>query len=159
MAIDVWAPFSAYASLEQELHTLLDRIGARPWLEGFGWKPDTDIYRHDGCLVVQAELPGIDPEADLTVDIRENVLEIVGERAESAEVDEKNRYVCERRFGAFRRTVMLPDGVDATAVTATFDNGLLTVRVPLPEVPPGGAERRLTRVPVDVHGEARADGR
>ena len=74
MAIAKWAPFSAFTSLEQEMHSLLDRLGARPWLEGFGWKPDTDIYRRGGILVVEAELPGLDPSRDLTVDVDDGVV-------------------------------------------------------------------------------------
>jgi HSP20 family protein len=146
----VWAPFSAFTSLEQEMHSLLDRIGARPWLEGFGWKPDTDIYRDDESLVVQTELPGIDPAEDLAVDVEDNVLQITGDKTQSREVSENDRYVTERRFGSFRRNVMLPNGVDPDTVTADFDNGLLTVRVPLPDVPEGGKEPRLTRIDIDV---------
>lgn len=143
MAIAKWAPFSAFTSLEQEMQSLLDRIGARPWIEGFGWKPDADIYREEGSLVVQAELPGLDPEADLDITVEGNVLQITGEKSESHEIDETNRYVSERRFGSFRRSVMLPDGVDPDAVTAGYDNGVLTVRVSLPETPPQEETRKV----------------
>ena len=68
MSEERWAPFQAFASLEQEMHSLLDRVGARSWVDGFGWRPDTDIYRDDSGMVVQLELPGIDPLADLDVD-------------------------------------------------------------------------------------------
>jgi len=149
MAIAKWAPFSAFTSLEQEMQTLLDRIGARPWLEGFGWKPDADIYREEGILVVQAELPGIEPDADLDITIESNVLQIKGEKTESHEIKEADRYVSERRFGSFRRSVMLPEGVDPAAVSAEYDNGVLTVRVTLPETPAEG-EPHKTRVDVAV---------
>jgi HSP20 family protein len=149
MAIARWAPFSAFTSLEQEMQSLLDRIGARPWLEGFGWKPDADIYREEGTLVVQAELPGLDPEADLDITVESNVLQIKGEKSESHEVDETNRYVTERRFGSFRRSVMLPEGVDPETVTADYDNGVLTVRVTLPETP---SEEEPRKIHVDVAG-------
>ena len=115
------------------MHSLLDRIGARPWLEGFGWKPDTDIYRDDSELVVQVELPGLDPDADLDIEVEDNVLQIKGEKTQSAEIHETDCYVNERRFGAFYRSVMLPDGVTAKDIVASYDNGVLTVRVPLPE--------------------------
>ena len=52
MAITRWAPFSAFTELEQEMHTLLDRFGGRPWLEGFGWHPDIDVFRYNDELVV-----------------------------------------------------------------------------------------------------------
>jgi HSP20 family protein len=129
------APFRAFTELEQEMHTLLDRIGARPWMEGFGWKPDSDIYRDGRALVVEVELPGVDPSADLEVHVEGNVLEVTGARFQSSGVDEADRYVTERRFGRFARRVMLPGPVDPAAVTADYANGLLTVRVPLPELP------------------------
>ncbi len=149
MAIARWAPFSAFTSLEQEMQSLLDRIGARPWSEGFGWKPETDIYREEGALVVRAELPGLDPDADLDITVESNVLQIKGEKSESHEVDEADRYVSERRFGSFQRSVMLPEGVDPEAVTADYDNGVLTVRVALPATP---SEDEPRKVHVDVAG-------
>jgi len=151
MTIARWPPFSAFTSLEQEMQTLLDRIGARPWLEGFGWKPDADIYREEGTLVVQAELPGLDPDTDLDITVESNVLQIKGEKTESHGVDEADRYVAERRFGLFRRSVMLPEGVDPESVTANYDNGVLTVRVLLPETP---SDEEPRKVHVDVAGTA-----
>jgi HSP20 family protein len=147
MAIMKWAPFSAFTELEQEMHSLLDRVGARPWVEGFGWKPDTDIYREDSTLVVQAELPGLEPAKDLDISVENNVLQIKGEKSESKEVSETDRYVSERRYGSFQRSVMLPEGVDPEAVSATYDNGILTVRVPVPETP---TEEETHKVHVDV---------
>ena len=151
MAIKKWAPFSAFTELEQEMHSLLDRVGARPWLEGFGWKPETDIYRDNGTLVVQAELPGLDPAEDLEIDVEENVLQIKGTKSESKEVSETDQYVTERRYGSFRRSVMLPNGVDPAAVSAVYDNGILTVRVPLPE---DSTEEETRKVHVDVAVES-----
>ncbi len=133
MAIMKWAPFSAFTELEQQMHSLLDRIGARPGLEGFGWKPDTDIYREKEDLVVQVELPGLGPDDDLDITVESNVLQIKGEKSESKEIKEGDRYVKERRYGSFQRSLMLPDGVDPATVRAGYDNGVLTIRVPLPE--------------------------
>jgi HSP20 family protein len=151
VAIKQWAPFSAFTELEQEMHSLLDRVGARPWLEGFGWKPDTDIFRDNGTLVVQAELPGLDPAKDLEIDVEENVLQITGEKSESKEIKETDQYVTECRYGSFRRSVMLPDGVDPAAVSAAYDNGILTVRVPLPEE---SAAEETRKVHVDIAVES-----
>lgn len=147
MAIVKWAPFSAFTSLEQEMHSLLDRIGARPWLEGFGWKPDTDIYRDDNMLVVEAELPGLDPEADLEIAIEQNVLQIKGSKSESKETSDTDAYVRERRHGSFFRSVMLPEGVDPHSVTAAYHNGILVVKVPLPDTAP---EHETQRIRIDV---------
>lgn len=148
MAITKWAPFGAFTELEQEMQTLLDHFGGRPWLEGFGWRPDTDIYRDDTNLVVEVDLPGIDPSGDVHLHVVENVLRIEGEKCESSAIDDANRYLRERRCGRFSRSVMLPDGVDTAAVTAHYENGTLTVRIPIPETAPDGDHPY--EIPVDA---------
>jgi len=79
-----WEPFGAFTELEQEMQALLDHIGGRPWLGGFGWRPDTDIYRNDTTLVVEVDLPDIDPSVDLHLQIVDTVLRIEGEKCKSA---------------------------------------------------------------------------
>ena len=142
--------FQAFTSLEQEMHSLLDRVGARSWVEGFGWRPDTDIYRADSVLVVQLELPGIDPLEDLEVDVEDNVLQISGRKTQAPDVTETDRFITERRFGPFHRDVMLPDEVDASGITAVFDNGILTIRVAWPAETPKETPSERVRVSVVV---------
>ena len=142
--------FQAFTSLEQEMHSLLDRVGARSWIEGFGWRPDTDIYRADSVLVVQLELPGIDPLEDLEVDVEDNVLQISGRKTQAPDVTETDRFITERRFGPFHRDVMLPDEVDASGISAVFDNGILTIRVAWPAEPPKETPSKRVRVSVVV---------
>lgn len=132
MAIMRWAPFSAFASLEREMQDMLDRFGSRPLLEGFEWKPSTDIYREGDKLIVRAEIPGIDPEEELTVELKDGVLHISGEKKVEKEISEDNRYLKECRYGSFRRQVVLPEGVDPESIHADFDNGILMVTVPVP---------------------------
>lgn len=143
-----WAPFGAFTELEQEMHTLLDHFGGRPWLEGFGWRPDTDIYRDDATLVVEVDLPGIDPAIDLQIHVINNVLRIEGEKCDSPAVDEADRYLRERKCGSFSRSVMLPDGVDARSVIAVYENGILTVRIPIPDLSP--AEGNVHEIHIQV---------
>ena len=114
------------------MQDLLDRLSVRPMATGFPWKPVTDVFRENGTLVVRSELPGIDPETELTIDVEGNVLHIAGEKKTEREVEDEHRYLRERRFGSFRRDVLLPEGVDAEAITASYDQGILTVEVPLP---------------------------
>ena len=148
MAITKWAPFGAFTELEQEIHTLLDHFGGRPWLEGFGWRPDTDIHRDGETLVIEMDLPGIDPSRDLQIQTVNNVLRIEGEKCEPADVRESDRYIHERRCGCFHRSVMLPDGVDTGLIGAFYDNGTLTVRIPVPDVPV--ADGQYHQVPIEV---------
>ena len=133
MAVIRWAPFRTFASVERELQSMLDRFSPRPWIEGLGWKPFTDVFREEGELIVRAELPGIDLETGLTIDVEDNVLHIEGEKKEEKEVKDEHRYVKECQYGSFHRDIVLPDGVDVDQIKASYENGVLTVRIPVPE--------------------------
>lgn len=132
MAITRWAPFSAFTSLEREMQDVLDRFELRPWSGDFAWKPSTDIFREGDELVVRAEIPGIDPDEGLTIEIEDNVLRITGDKSVEKEIEKEHLYLHECRFGSFRRDVLLPEGVDIDAITAHVDHGVLTVRIPAP---------------------------
>ena len=146
MAITRWEPFGMFTSLERDMHELLDRLSVRPVTEGFAWKPATDVVRENGTLVVRTELPGIDPKEELAIDVEDNVLHITGEKTTVHKVEDEHRYLRERRFGSFRRELLLPEGVDPETVTATYDDGVLTIEVPLPV----DADEEPTKVTVPV---------
>jgi HSP20 family protein len=98
----------------------------------FEFRPTTDIVRENGTLVVTAELPGIDAGKDVQIMLEGDVLVIKGEKTAEKELTNEDRYLHERHFGSFERRVPLPDGVDADSIVATYDKGVLTVRVALP---------------------------
>lgn len=130
MAIAKWAPFNAFTTLEHEFQSLVDRLGiSGPAVD---WKPTCDVFREEGSLIIKAELPGVDPESGVRVEIHDGVLNIAGEIESDTEKEDGGVFVHERRSGKFRRDIMLPDGVDLDLIEATFDNGLLTVTVPVP---------------------------
>ena len=83
-------------------------------------------------------LPGIDPK-ELDVTVTGNQLVLSGEKKESSEHDEKDFYRSETRYGSFRRTVPLPEGVDTENVDAQYANGVLTLR--LKKIAPAAAKR------------------
>ena len=82
----------------------------------------------DGAYVVRAEIPGIDPDKDLEVTVADGVLTISAERRE--EISEKHR--SEFHYGSHVRRVAMPKGVDPESVTGTYDDGILTLTMPLP---------------------------
>jgi HSP20 family protein len=82
--------------------------------------------------VVRAELPGIDPEKDVSVSIVDGALEIKAERREQSEQKEKDSYRSEFRYGSFVRRLALPDGVQQDDITASYKDGVLEVRSPVP---------------------------
>ena len=92
--------------------------------------------RDGDSLVVRAELPGIDPEKDVDVSIRDGALHIRAFREERSEQKEKDSYRSEFRYGSFSRTLPLPEGATADDVTASYKDGVLEVTVPVPSQPP-----------------------
>ena len=92
------------------------------------WSPAVDVAENDKELTVRAELPGMDPK-DLDVSVTGNQLVLSGEKKESSEHDGKDFYHSETRYGSFRRTIPLPDGIDAENVDAQYANGVLTLHL------------------------------
>lgn len=90
-----------------------------------------DAYRDSGSFVVQLEIPGVDPEAiDLTVE--QNVLTVHAER-KPVYANDVERVVAERSYGVFSRQLFLGESVDADKLTASYDAGVLTIRIPVAE--------------------------
>ncbi len=88
-----------------------------------------DVYRDGEDLVARLDLPGVDPANDVTVEVVGRRLVVRGERKDQRAEDTKGRRISEVRFGSFRRVVTLPKAVDADAVRASYDAGVLTVTV------------------------------
>ena len=95
------------------------------------WMPAMDLVEAGEHFVVKADLPGM-TEADVNIEIHDNVLTISGERKAELEDKHEGFYRLERTSGSFSRALTLPEGIDPAAVTATFANGVLEVRFPKP---------------------------
>ena len=107
---------------------LLDEFLGEP-ARGRGFAPSVDVNESTDEYVVTAELPGAKPE-DVTVELHEGVLTLRGEkRSERDEHKEHARYV-ERTFGSFSRSFSLPPNADDEKVQASFEDGVLTLRIP-----------------------------
>jgi HSP20 family protein len=91
--------------------------------------PALDMYEKDGQIVVKAELPGIAAD-QIEVTVTGNELKLSGERKEEKEVREEDYFHSERTYGRIFRSVVLPDGVDTDAVTATVKDGVVEVTLP-----------------------------
>lgn len=124
------------------------------WLEGdvsstfgsFGLAPHVRVedFVEDGEYVLRAELPGIDPDKDLSVQVDGNIVTIRGERSE--ETRTKNRR--ELHYGSFSRSVTLPTGVDATGIRADYTDGVLELRASMSE-----ADTEARTIPIQRRGE------
>jgi HSP20 family protein len=97
--------------------------------ETHGFVPAADVERDGDDAVVRLELPGLDAERDVTVEIDGGRLVVRGERRDERTEERGGRSLREVRYGSFRRSFGLPAHVTSDAVTASYDAGVLTVRV------------------------------
>jgi HSP20 family protein len=104
-----------------------------------GWMPAVDVSESDDQVVIRAEIPGV-MARDLDVTISGTTLTISGKKEEREETEQEDFFRSERRFGAFRRTIELPDTIDADRVNADCENGVVTIRV---AKQPGQRSRRV----------------
>ncbi len=91
--------------------------------------PATDVVETENEFQITAELPGMD-EKDIELTLSDDLLTIKGEKSEEREEKEKDYYLSERRFGSFRRSFRLPEGVNADKISAEFSKGVLTITLP-----------------------------
>ena len=85
----------------------------------------------DGTIVLRAELPGLDVDEDVDIHVEDGRLTISGHREEREENREKGAYRSEFRYGSFERTVRLPAGARVDDIEASYDDGILEVKVPV----------------------------
>ena len=100
--------------------------------QGRRWVPPVDLVEAGDHFVLKADLPGL-AEGDVNIEVQDNTLTISGERKAEHEQREKGWYRIERSFGRFSRSLTLPDGVDPDRIEASFNHGVLDVRIPKPE--------------------------
>ena len=93
--------------------------------------PNLDVTETDKQIEITAELPGLE-EKDVQVNLADNVLTIRGEKKAEKEEKDKTYRLVERSYGSFVRSLELPEGVNADAIKASIDKGVLKVTVPKP---------------------------
>ena len=143
MALVRWEPVRELSSLQNDMNRLFNTFFDTP-TAGNGpvrrWIPAMDLVETEDHFVLKADLP----EEDVNIDVEGDVLTVSGERNAEHE-DKREGYVrVERSYGSFRRSLTLPEGVDADAVTASFDRGVLEISIPKPE------QRKPRRVAIQV---------
>jgi HSP20 family molecular chaperone IbpA len=94
-----------------------------------GFTPAAEVVRDGDDAVVRVELPGVDFANDVTVEVDRGRLVVRGERKDERSEEKDGRSLREVRYGSFRRTFGLPSHVTADAVSASYDAGILSVRV------------------------------
>lgn len=146
MALVRWDPTREVDVLQSDMNRLFDAFfqgrGGRALGGGAQrWIPPMDLTEAGGEYVLRADLPGLTKE-DIDIQVKDDVLTISGERKSEHHDNGEGFYRVERSFGRFSRSLDLPTGVEATSVSAEFNNGVLEVRVPKP------AEAQPTKVQI-----------
>ena len=129
MAIVRWDPAHELAGMEIDR---LNRMFTEFYGEAFsrGWVPAVDIYETDAHeVVLKAELPDMKRE-DINLTFENGVLTLKGERKDDQETTRENFQRMERRYGSFSRSFTLPNTVDPTRISASYRDGVLTIRLP-----------------------------
>jgi HSP20 family protein len=141
MSVSRWDPFRDLLTIQDEMNQLFGRAFGERGQQGQGaeggqalraWAPALDISEQKDAYVVTVELPGVSPE-DLEITLEDGLLTLQGERRFQQESSDQQYHRIERRYGSFRRSITLPSQVQADAIEAHFENGVLTVRVPKAE--------------------------
>jgi HSP20 family protein len=116
-----------FADVDRLFRTFWDAPVAAGTAKGFA--PAADVAREGDDLVARFDLPGVNPETDVTVEVEGRRLVVRGERQDTRDENGTGRRVREVRYGSFRRVVALPATVDPSAVSASYDAGVLAVTV------------------------------
>ena len=125
--------FGDLLSLRQAMDRLFEEsfVNPRTWQFGEGQLVPVDVYATNGEVVVEAILPGVKPE-EVDITMEGNTLSIAGDTAAIAP-DREGVLLQEIRRGRFIRTLTLPAGLEPDKATATFEDGILTLRIPKAE--------------------------
>jgi len=131
-----WSPFTSRFHLHhhhhvEDLSPQLFGDSADEAAPAAAWFPAAEGRLEDGTYVIQFALPGVDPK-EVEVSVMDNVLTLKGARKANHDPTGQNYFVREVTYGAFQRSVMLPEGVDGAQAEAKYANGMLEVRVPAP---------------------------
>jgi HSP20 family protein len=131
-----WTALDRWSNLRDELNSFFDM----PFRSGFnrtdqlftGWSPALDLYETGDHFVAVVELPGMRKDA-IEISLHDGTLTISGERKRETDKNGEAAQRTERYVGTFRRSIALPTRVDASKVTATYQDGILKVTLPKAE--------------------------
>jgi HSP20 family protein len=147
MALVRWDPARELDAFQSDMNRLFDGFFGRrdgTSANGYGgrrWIPPMDLVETEDNLVLRANLPGVDRD-EIEIEVKEGVLTVSGERKAQHEEKREGFHRVERSFGRFSRSLELPKGVEADNIDASFERGVLEVRMPKP------AERKPTRIEI-----------
>jgi HSP20 family protein len=156
MALIRWEPVRELQTMQNEMNRLFNTFFDSPSGTGGNgantplrrWIPAMDVVETGDHFVLRADLPGMS-ENNVNIELEDNVLTISGERKSEHEQRNEGYYRVERASGSFSRSLTLPEGVDPEGIQASFENGVLEVRIPKPE------QQKPRKVQISLGGSAK----
>lgn len=139
--LSVWDPFADLNRVQRELEKNFFGPRNRP----ADFAPAVDVHEDEEALVLRAELPGVKRE-DIDIQVDGNVLTLKGERKLEKEQESRRYHRIERSYGSFVRQFQVPTNIDATAIDAELNEGVLTLRLPKK------AELKARKIEVKANG-------
>lgn len=137
MAIVKWDPFRDVAELQGRINRMFeDSFGPSRDRENetnvCAWTPAVDIYETEAGVTLAVELPGVGKE-NVSVEVKDNILTLKGERFSKPDVKPEAYYRQERCYGTFQRSFTLHHNIQPDLIKATFKDGMLEIEIPRPE--------------------------
>lgn len=143
--------FPLLRRLSRDLDTFFDRfvgVTDRPFFETEGlWAPDIEVLERENEFLVRVDVPGLKKE-EIVLEMTDTELTIKGERKKVKEEKEEGFYRSERIYGAFCRTIPLPEGVKIDQAKAVVKDGVLEVKLPLAKIATTVKRLEIQEVPV-----------
>ena len=128
-----WDPFREMVSMRRAMDRLIESsFGDEIGQASAEWGLPLDVVEDEDAFLVKASLPGVKPE-NVEVTFNKGMLSIRGEVTDESETTKGQYHLRERRFGAFSRTVSLPSSVKADDIQASYEDGILTLKLPKSE--------------------------
>lgn len=139
-----WTPTRDISTLWNAFDRMFDDSYMMPTEQAQTWGLALDVAENDNAYLVKASVPGVNPQ-DIDVTIEKNVLTISGESRADETINSEEYRLRERRFGTFSRSIRLPAEVNADAIEANYEAGVLSLMIPKTE------EVRPKRIAVKVN--------
>ncbi len=132
-----WDPLRDLSGIQDKMNQLFEdtfsRTRGRDEALGKGmWTPAVDIFETEEAVMVKAEIPGVERD-QISVEVKDGILTLHGERKFEKEVQEENYHRIERAYGTFHRSFSLPSSVEQDRISAKFKDGVLEVTLPKKE--------------------------
>jgi HSP20 family protein len=137
MSLVRWDPFKNIVTLQDRINRLFEDAFPRATeeaedLPAYAWRPLADIFETESGVTILLDLPGVDKE-NVSVEVKENILTITGNRSVEKDVDDSSYYRRERTCGSFQRSFAMRSAIAPDKIKASFKSGVLKIELTKPE--------------------------